>query len=213
MKLKIVRSSWIQALVPYLALLPFYFQTSFLPWGMGGRVRCKEDHFPDSSSHSSGADSHEFGWGHVPVFDQSLTEAMACSSNPGLGHVPMDMPCVSGGSRKEIQDVEPKEEATDVYCRGSASKARSDWLRKPPHTICPGLTLLVLPPEPPVSESAGTGPGDPEAAHALVPQRDPARGAVLPVGTEAAQPDPPRCGKCHAGQWDRPGACLVPPPR
>lgn len=133
MKLKIVRSSRIQALVPYLALLPFYFQTSFLPWGMGGRVRCKEDHFPDGSSHSSGTDSHEFSWGHVPVFDQSLTEAMACSSNPGLGHVPMDMPCVSGGSRKEIQDVEPKEEATDVYRRGSASKARSE--ETPTHNL------------------------------------------------------------------------------
>lgn len=108
MKLKIIRSSWIQALVPYWALLPFYFQTSFLPWGMAGRVRCKEDHFPGSSSHGSGADSHEFGWGRVPVFDQSLTKAMARSSNPGLGHVPMDMSCVNGGSRREIQDVEPK---------------------------------------------------------------------------------------------------------
>ncbi|XP_058136196.1 serine--tRNA ligase, mitochondrial isoform X1 [Dasypus novemcinctus] len=45
---------------------------------------------------------------------------------------------------------------------------------------------------PRISESAGTGPGDPEAAHAPVPQGGPARGALLPAGAEAPQPDPPR---------------------
>ncbi|XP_038307792.1 serine--tRNA ligase, mitochondrial isoform X8 [Canis lupus familiaris] len=52
----------------------------------------------------------------------------------------------------------------------------------------------IVHPGPPVSESAGTWPGDPQAAHGPVPQGDPAQGAVLPTGAEAAQPDPPGCG-------------------
>lgn len=74
-----------------------------------------------------------------------------------------------------------------------------------------GMTLSAPLSGPPVSESAGTWPGDPEAARAPIPQGGPARGVVLPAGTEAAQPDPPRCGEHRAGQRGRPGAYLVPP--
>lgn len=48
-----------------------------------------------------------------------------------------------------------------------------------------------LPSGPRISESADTRPGDPEAAHAPVPQGGSAGGTLLPVGTEAAQPEPP----------------------
>lgn len=64
---------------------------------------------------------------------------------------------------------------------------------------------------PPISGPAGPRPGDPEAAHTLVPPRDPARGAAVPAGTEAAQPDPPRHGKGRSAARDtgHPG-CLLP---
>ncbi|KAM8964189.1 serine--tRNA ligase, mitochondrial isoform 1-T1 [Lycaon pictus] len=62
----------------------------------------------------------------------------------------------------------------------------------------------IVHPGPPVSESAGTWPGDPQAAHGPVPQGDPAQGAVLPTGAEAAQPDPPRCA--HRGREPGPSA-------
>ncbi|XP_077708734.1 serine--tRNA ligase, mitochondrial isoform X3 [Canis aureus] len=62
----------------------------------------------------------------------------------------------------------------------------------------------IVHPGPPVSESAGTWPGDPQAAHGPVPQGDPAQGAVLPTGAEAAQPDPPGCA--HRGREPGPSA-------
>lgn len=77
-------------------------------------------------------------------------------------------------------------------------------------TLC-GLTLLASPLGPPVSDSAGAWPGDPEAACAPVPQGGQARGAVLPAGAEAAQPDPPRRGERHAGQWRGDGGGQGPP--
>jgi hypothetical protein len=77
-----------------------------------------------------------------------------------------------------------------------------------PAQHCPTL----CPAGPPVSGSAGTRPGDPEAAGASVPQGDAAGGAVLPAGTEAAQPDPPRCGEATLGHkgW-REGGPLTSP--
>ena len=75
--------------------------------------------------------------------------------------------------------------------------------QSPPQRLSsPGLTARVPLPGPPISESAGAWPGDPEAAYTPLPQGGPARRAVLPAGAEAAQPDPPRRGEHLAG---RPG--------
>ncbi|KAK2508190.1 hypothetical protein MC885_007556 [Smutsia gigantea] len=63
------------------------------------------------------------------------------------------------------------------------------------------LRVPVPFPGSPISAFTHTWPGDPEAAHAAVPQGDPARGAVLPAGPEAAQPHAPR----GAGRGREPG--------
>lgn len=91
---------------------------------------------------------------------------------------------------------------SNVY-RGSCQQRRVT-LVEVPLTLPKGNPLPCL--GPPISGPADPWPGNPEAAHTLVPQRDPAGGRVLPAGTEAAQPDPPGHGKGHAaGETGHPG--------